>query len=236
VVERVFDLLGLLAVFMLLLTVLPAVEGPEGELVENLRRYGFLMGGAGLLGLALLIGSASRRNTMHRIVEGLLSRIPGRWGGRLLRLFDGFVEGLTGIRRPRDLAGALLCTVVLWFNGVLAIRLLMHAFDLPLTLSAAAFLAVAIALTVALPQAPGFVGVFHVATEKTLLLWGLDPTPAKGFAIVFWGVSFVPVTLTGLVALWREGLSLGALLGGGVKKPEDASPPPRRREGPDESA
>jgi hypothetical protein len=67
---------------------------------------------------------------------------------------------------------------------------------------------VAIALTVALPQAPGFIGVFHIAIEKTMLLWGMAPDESKGFALVFWSVSFVPVTVVGLIAMWREGLTM----------------------------
>ena len=69
----------------------------------------------------------------------------------------------------------------------------------------------AIALTVALPQAPGFMGVFHVAMEKTMLLWGETSAEAQGFAIVFWAVSFLPVTCVGIIALWNEGLALKEL-------------------------
>ena len=69
-------------------------------------------------------------------------------------------------------------------------------------------MAVAIALTVALPQAPGFIGVFHIAIEKTMVLWGQPVTSSKGFAIIFWTVSFLPVAVVGLLALWREGMSL----------------------------
>ena len=74
--------------------------------------------------------------------------------------------------------------------------------------AAACFTGVAIALTVALPQAPGFIGVFHVAIEKTMVLWGVPDAESKSFALVFWGVSFVPVTLVGMTAMWREGLSM----------------------------
>jgi len=48
------------------------------------------------------------------------------------------------------------------------------------------------------PQAPGFVGVFHIVIFNTLLLWNQDANIAKGFALIFWGVSFLPVTLVGL--------------------------------------
>ena len=35
--------------------------------------------------------------------------------------------------------------------------------------------------------------------------------PIKSFAIVFWAVSFIPVTLVGIFCLWREGLSIAEL-------------------------
>ncbi|MEC8277354.1 MAG: hypothetical protein VX026_06545, partial [Myxococcota bacterium] len=62
-----------------------------------------------------------------------------------------------------------------------------------------------------LPQAPGFIGVFHVAIEETLILWGMSLGPAKGFALVFWAISFIPVTLLGVIRLWREGLDWNSI-------------------------
>jgi len=212
VLERVFDLVGLLSVFLLMLAVLPEAEGPEGVLVRNLRRYGALMGGAGILGLAVLAFGSRRRERLHGWLGALTRLLPGRLARPVLAVLDGLVDGMTALSRPRDALLALLCTLALWMNGVLAIEILMTAFRIDLPLGAAAFTSVAIALTVVLPQAPGFVGVFHVAIEKTLVLWGLDATPAKGFAMVFWGISFLPVACLGLLALWREGLSIGEIL------------------------
>lgn len=96
----------------------------------------------------------------------------------------------------------------MWLNGAFAIWLLFQAFGFVLPFAAACFTGVAIALTVALPQAPGFIGVFHVAIEKTMVLWGVPDTESKGYALVFWAVSFVPVTLVGMVAMWREGIHM----------------------------
>ena len=35
--------------------------------------------------------------------------------------------------------------------------------------------------------------------EKTILLWGEQISAAQGFAIVFWAVSFIPVTIVGFL-------------------------------------
>ena len=46
-----------------------------------------------------------------------------------------------------------------------------------------------------------------------MVLWGQSDAAAQGFAIVFWAVSFAPVTLIGVAAMWREGLSRERLSG-----------------------
>ena len=98
-----------------------------------------------------------------------------------------------------------------WFNGALSIFLLFHAFDIDLPFAAACFTTVGLALTVALPQAPGFFGVFHFAIENALRIWGMNPAPAQAFAIILWAVSFVPVSFLGALFWMREGMRFGDL-------------------------
>jgi len=212
IVERIFDLVGLLFVLLLALALLPRVQGPEGLLVEKLRLYGLLMGACGMVGMVTLFFVARNKAWFEPRLASLARRLPGRPGALLTRMLGGLMDGLAAMASPRDVAAAIGVSLVLWFNGALSIYVLFQAFDIPLPFGASCFTVVALALTVVLPQAPGFVGVFHLAIEKTLVLWGLAATPAKGFAVVLWGVSFLPVTLIGLIALWREGLTLGSLL------------------------
>jgi uncharacterized protein (TIRG00374 family) len=212
VVERVFDLVGMLFVLLLALATLPSTDGPEGVLVDNLRRYGLLLGGSGMFGLLVLSLFARNRAWLAPWVERLVRVLPHAPGTVARRLLVGLMDGMAVMAHPGQILMAIGASLLLWFNGALAIYVLFQAFGLALPFGAAAFTGVALALTVVLPQAPGFVGVFHVAIEKTMVLWGLAVAPAKGYAVVLWGVSFLPVTLLGLAALWREGLTLGDLL------------------------
>lgn len=212
VVERVFDLIGLLFVFLLMLAVLPPTQGPEGELVHNLRRYGLLFGAIGVVGLAGFAVLVLVRGPIRDLFRGVIQRLPERLSGRMLSIFDSFMDGIASLKSRTDVMNCTLLTLALWLNGAMSIQVLYSALDIQLPFGAACFTAVAIALTVVLPQAPGFVGVFHVAMEKTLVLWGQASTPAQAFALLFWAISYVPVTLLGLAALSREGLSLWGLV------------------------
>jgi len=216
VMERVYDLFGMLSVLTLMAVVLTpnvgqGADATNQELVTNLKLYGGLFGVFALSCMAIFFALATRERAARGIFARIVSIAPRPVQDRFLDLFDGFVAGLGNTRDAKGLVQAGLLSVWMWLDGALAIWCLFNAFGMLLPFGAACFVAVAIALTVALPQAPGFVGVFHVAIEKTLVLWGQDITPAKGYAIVFWAVSFVPVALVGLAALWQEGLSLRSI-------------------------
>lgn len=214
VLERVLDLVGLAAVFTAMLLTLPDVPPGDAGSLRLLAELKELGGGLAALGVVLLLGAvvlARRIKALQALPRHLAPWLRPGPAASLARTWDGLLEGLPPDDDPTVLLRALLLSLLLWFNGVLAIAVLFPAFGIPLSFAGAAFVAVAIALSVVLPQLPGFFGVFHVAVERALLLWAIDPTPSKAFAITFWAVSFLPVTACGIAVLWREGLSLADL-------------------------
>jgi len=42
-------------------------------------------------------------------------------------------------------------------------------------------------------------------------VFGVGLSSAQSFAILLWAVSVIPVTVTGLLFLWREGISFGEI-------------------------
>ena len=208
--ERVYDIMGMVFILILMLSVArpDASSAEHAELIYNLQLYGGIFGIFAALCMLLFFylasGNKSSRNTFQRITQ----LAPKPIANKLLEFFDVFVEGLTSTTDRSAFWKAGLLSLWMWGNGAIAIYCLFLAFGMNLPFGAACFTSVAIALTVALPQAPGFAGVFHVAMTKTMLLWGQSAGPAAGFAIVFWAVSFIPITILGLLALWKEGLSL----------------------------
>lgn len=210
VMERVYDLFGMVTVlvFMVLFlqpSITPAPE--QANLVHNLQLYGGIFGLIAIVAMGIFFYLASQRQQARNIFVSITSIAPQPIQRFFLRLFDGFVEGLGNSTDTKGMWQAGLWSVILWLNGAGAIYFLFQAFSLDLPFGAACFIGVAIALTVALPQAPGFIGVFHVAIENTIILWGQDALLSKSFALVFWAVSFLPVTIIGIVFIAREKLS-----------------------------
>ncbi len=214
VMERVTDLFGLVAVLVAMVLLLPdqlGGSGAEQTLVNNLQLYGGVLGIGALVAMSLFFALTRVPDRARTLGAWALKGAPEAVRARLLSLLDACLAGFASAGDVALLRSSLGFSLVLWFNGSFAIFLLFKAFSLDLPYAAACFTTVAIALTVLLPQAPGFFGVFHVAIEKTLVLWQIPEASAEAFAIVFWAVSFVPVTALGLLAIWKEGIRLGAL-------------------------
>jgi uncharacterized protein (TIRG00374 family) len=229
VMERVYDIFGLVCVLLAMVAFLPADVGAgdpyQAELVSNLKLYGGIAGVGALGAMAVFFALASRGEQAKRVFSKITSLAPAPVAKPFDTLFAGFVAGLDSARSFSSFLKAWGCSLGIWFNGAAAIYVLFLAFSLDLPFGAACFTTVAIALAIALPQAPAGLGVFHVVIEETLKLWGTSIADAQAFALVFWAVSFLPVTVIGLLALWREGLSLrGIWSKGGESGPPPAPP------------
>jgi uncharacterized protein (TIRG00374 family) len=210
IMERVYDIMGMVSIMVLMLALARPNTSNEvhAELVYNLQFYGGLFGLFAAICMVVFFVLVSGKKTTHSLFEKIVSIAPKPIREKLLEFFDIFVEGLASSTDKTSFWKAGLLSLWMWCNGAIAIYALFIAFGMNLPFGAACFVSVAIALTVALPQAPGFAGVFHVAMEKTMILWGQQEGSAEGFAIVFWAVSFLPITVIGLTTLWREGFSL----------------------------
>ena len=69
---------------------------------------------------------------------------------------------------------------------------------------------VSLAAGLTIPNAPGYIGTFHIAIVLGLLMArpGMDVNLAVSFAIVYHLIQFVPAMLLGLYFMWADNLSL----------------------------
>ncbi len=232
--ERIFDLLGLVVFTIVILMVIPtpgqdktiehqivntAVEQPaedwhdNGEhkdktsFIESLKRWVgiFIAFGVGAItALALLVAYPARiSNVLHKI----FAIFPRTIADKLEEFLASFLSGLEILGNAKHVAWILFLTVVLWVSIALQVYILGFAFDIGLPFNGACLVTVCIAFAVALPQAPGYIGVFHLAVQKTLAIFSIDLALSQSYAITLWTVSIIPTVLVGLLFLWKEGIA-----------------------------
>ncbi len=118
-----------------------------------------------------------------------------------------------GLSQPRLLAAVLLLSAAMWVGGGLTLAVALYAYHLPVPLSAAFLLLVVTNLSMTIPSAPGYIGVYHGGAILTLSLFpSVTDDQAASFAVAIHALSFGGVSLTGLFFLWFGHYRLGELI------------------------
>jgi len=213
-IERVFDILGIIVIASLLFCFLPSDTSQNTNslaVIHQLKKWSAIMAFLGICAIAILFLLSLYPQKAGAVFEKLLFVFPHNLRDKLVNLLHSFISGLQVFDHKTKLLWVGMLSIVIWLLNAASIYVLCYSFDIGLSYAGSCFVTVCLALAVALPQAPGFIGVFHIATQKSLDVFGIGLSSAQSFAILLWAVSFIPVTLAGLLFLWREGISLGEI-------------------------
>lgn len=193
IVERVFDVLTVLAVFFGVLFFMP--------LPPWLMKSSVLFFALTLALLFFLILVMLKRERALAVLMPLLRRLPPRFHHRLDDLLHHFIDGIAVLSEGRMIFYVILLSLLIWFIDVLAIYLLFlsFGFDLP---TAAPFVLMAILIIgITIPTAPGFIGNFHYFCYLGLSLFGVSKADALSYAIVLHILSIGLIVVLGLCFL-----------------------------------
>ena len=211
-IERVFDILGIIVIASLLFCFLPSDNQANSQaVIHQLKKWSAIMAFFGICTIAILFLLSLYPKKAGAVFEKLLFVFPHHLRDKLVNLLHSFISGLQVFDHKIKLLWVGILSMVIWLLNAASIYVLCYSFDIGLSYAGACFVTVCIALAVALPQAPGFIGVFHIATQKSLDVFGVGLSSAQSFAILLWAVSVIPVTVAGLLFLWREGISFGEI-------------------------
>jgi uncharacterized protein (TIRG00374 family) len=212
ILERLLDLVTVLLLFgVFVLVVDPASLSGDPSMYARVKAGGLLAAGASTVGLVVfffLAGHPEQLGAWALRIEGVL---PARLARIVAGLVESFAQGLAVMRRPAHLVGSLALSFPLWLSIALGIWLPSHAFHMTFSYVGSFLVMTLLVVGVAVPT-PGQVGGFHTAYKIAVVtFFGVAETTAVGAAIVLHAISFVPVTIIGLIFMAREGLSLGRM-------------------------
>ena len=212
VLERIFDIVCLLGVLTIVLNSI----GPMGTMedqkwIGRLQYFGLVMGAITATATCVIIGLALYREPTKKLVTFLIKPLPEAISSRLLSLMDTFVGGLAVMRSFSSVVKAFFWSVALWTVNITYFYVAALALGFKLTLFGTALVQVAIAFAVALPQGPGFIGVYQVAAEVSLRIVGVSVSPAKAYAIIAWLMAAVPTALLAIIFVSQEGATIAGL-------------------------
>jgi len=212
ILERLLDLVTVLLLFgVFVLLVDPSSLAADPAMYARVKAGGLLAAGgsvAGFLVFYFLAGHPERLGAWALRIERVL---PARLARLVASLVESFAQGLAVMRQPAHLLGSLALSFPLWLSIALGIWVTSRAFHMTFGYLGSFLVMTLLVVGVAVPT-PGQVGGFHTAYKIAVTTFlGAPESTAVGAALVLHAISFVPVTLLGLVFMAREGLSLGRM-------------------------
>jgi hypothetical protein len=209
ILERLLDLatvLLFLAAFVFFFD--PGMSRADSATYAAVKFGGTLAGATSLVGLVVMFILAGHPERLGQVVHRVVSVLPARLAQAVARFARTFAEGLAVMRRPGPLAWSLLLSVPLWLAIAAGIWLVSRAFHVTMPFTGSFLVIALLTVGVAVPT-PGAVGGFHYAYRvAATAFFGVPNERAVGAAIVLHAVSFVPVTVLGLIYMFQDGLSL----------------------------
>lgn len=205
VLERVIDslvVIGFLAVSMSHLE-----ERPEW-----LGAGAILLGMVALAGLAMMLAAYFLTDLFTSLIRrGLALVFRGRLmglGAKLNHMLVGFIAGLRTIRSFRQLLVVLAASVLLWLELAFFYQVGLLTMGMLLPWWAGLTVMVLVALAVAAPGPPGFLGTFQIGCIAALSLYGVSKEATVSYSIVMHLLQALGVIAVGLWVLKSRGLSL----------------------------
>jgi glycosyltransferase 2 family protein len=195
VVERVFDVLGLLVLLFLMSPWLPELGW--------LRAAALLAAGLAIALIAVVIVVARYGERPFRSILRWLGGLPGLHRLPLEGSAMSVIHGLAGIRGARTGLTAFAWTMLSWVVLGASYWLVMISFDLGLSLLAGVLVVIAIGLALILPSSPAALGVVEGATVVALAAYGVPESEGLSYAIVIHALNIVPLLLLAPFVLSR---------------------------------
>lgn len=206
VVERVVDLCMVSA---FLVALLPALAFPGWAINAVIAAIVLVT-----LGLTALYVIVTQRGWMLKLV-GWAVRVPlSFWRGatRLEEMADAFIDGMQAIREPRRFVQAALFSGLAWLSAGASLAFTLLAFRVSSDLAQIGvmgyFTLAVTALSIALPSAPGSLGVWQWAVVLALSVFGVVREAALSVAILHHAANYTVTSVMGAVALANAGETL----------------------------
>jgi len=140
-----------------------------------------------------------------------LHRLPWVDRAGLSELAGSLIDGLGGITTLRLGPLLLLESALIWIVISGFYWLVLLAFDPGQPFIAAVAVTSITALGMTVPSSPGFIGVFEALAKETMILFGMAPGPALSYALVAHAVTYVSLTVLGLVAMVQQNVTYSQL-------------------------
>ena len=212
IIERVLDIFFMIMLFLILLFLFPlAVSFPEDVIKSGYYIFTFA-----IIFLIFLLFIVWKREFILNLVEKILKSFPEKISSKVHGIVDSFIKGLDFFRNTHNFIPILFISIIMWIVYLSSVYFAFLAFDFFIGSYFTFFLAGIVLLVLGsiglmIPSAPGAIGTYHTFCILGLLILGIKRNEAAAFAVFYHGVTYISVTLVGVIYFLRENMHLSEM-------------------------
>ena len=218
VIERIFDLIMLLFLFIWLLLFKAHIFNSEIEwggvsLSDIAFNFGVLGAALIIVLLTVIYLMRSHRKRVVKFVQWIFCLFPKKWNNSVDSFLEKFGEGLRVVGDFKALGKVALWSGLTWFLMTLSYYPLYWAYDLTnKSIDSLVLLIVMICIFISAFPTPGFIGSFHASIIIALhQILGEPEVVVASFSMVAWALNMVIIVAGGVYFILREHLSIKQL-------------------------
>jgi uncharacterized protein (TIRG00374 family) len=204
VLERLFDLLAVLLTFAVVVRGIPDLPSWVGLGAESLLYVALTIA-------AFFVGAVLFPRLGSQIVSRTLTIFPARFSASIKGFSDGVFRTASVLKSSGQVFAVVFFTALVWFGNYLFFYFTFPALGWEPSFFEAVALTVIVALSVAAPSAPGFIGVYQTACVAGFVLFGRTPANGLAFSVVNHLLQYLLIVIIGVSVLYRRGLKLSNL-------------------------
>lgn len=219
IVERLFDLIFLLMLFVWVFVVRVDMFDPQltfsGVSVQS------MLAGFGKFCAILVIGLlcfmvllAYKEEPVKSCIDWFVKPLPDKWREKIFFMVGEFALGCKIVKDPGALAQIVFFSALTWFLFVAIYYPLYFAFDLQdKSLESVLLLTVMVCVLITILPTPGFLGSFNAGVLIALHeIRGEAEVTAVSFSMVSWAVGFIVLMGGGLFFVLKDHMSVQSLI------------------------
>ena len=219
IVERLFDLAFLLALFAWVFVINAEIFDPNltfsGLSVQTmLEGFGKFCGMLVIGLLAFMFLLVYKEEQVKSFVGWLIKPLPDKWKEKIQFMVGEFALGCRIIRDPGSLVLTVSWSVVLWLLFIAVYYPFYFAFDLQdKSLESVLLVTVMVCVLITILPTPGFLGSFNAGVLIALHeIIGEAEVKAVSFGMASWATGFVVLITGGLFFIFKDHMSVRSLI------------------------
>lgn len=202
VVERLFDGLSILLIF----AVAPYwIKFPAQKALMAAGLFALFLC---ILVILVILMFRYKKEKVLDFFNFVFRFLPESSRQKIMKVLGSLADGFKTVEKGHHLYIISFYSFSIWLITALGIYFTAVSFGYHISYASSVFILIVLLFATMLPSSPGFVGTFDAGMAYGLMIFNIPREAALGMAVLYHGLTMLPIIILGLYYMWKDRISL----------------------------